>query len=165
MGLAGDQSADTAAVAAHGSQTLQLAVRDGLADLAADAGGLDVGDGPVLDHGDQIIVCLAQRAGADGDVLQAHLLDLFHDHADHEVAVTEVVVERNGHAVVGVALDQSLVDVLDHLIVVVVHNGRDHGASLLERLAVFIVIALKDLFAGLLQDLFRNISADCVDHD
>ena len=165
MGLAGDKGADTAAVAAHGRQTLQLAVGDGLADLAADAGGLDVGDGAVLDHGDQIIVGLAQRAGADGDVLQAHLLDLFHDHADHEVAVTEVMMERNGHAVVCVALDEGLVDVLDHLVVVVVHHGRDHGASLLEGLAVLVVIALKDLFAGLLQDLFGNVSADSVDHN
>ena len=36
---------------------------------------------------------------------------------------------------------------------------------LLEGLAVFIVVALKDLFAGALEDLFGNFSADCVQHN
>ena len=35
----------------------------------------------------------------------------------------------------------------------------------LKGLAVLVVIALKDLFAGLLQDLFGNVSADSVDHN
>ena len=165
MGLAGLNGADAAAVAAHGGQPLQLAVGDGIADLAADAGGLDIDDGTVLDHGDEGVMGLAQRACAQGDVLEAHLVDLFHDHADHEVALAEVVVEGNGHAVVGVALDEGLVDVLDHLIVVVAHHGGDFRAGLLESLAVLIVVALKDLFAGALEDLFGNFSADCVQHN
>ena len=99
MGLAGLNGADTAAVAAHGSQTLELAVGNGVADLAADTGGLNVQDGTVLDHGDQSVMSLAQRACAQGDVLDAHFVDLFHDHADHEVALAEVVVEGDGHAV------------------------------------------------------------------
>ena len=105
MGLAGLNGADTAAVAAHGGQALQLAVGDGIADLAADTGRLDVDDGAILDHGDEGVMSLAQRACAQGDVLEAHLVDLFHDHADHEVALAEVVVEGDGHAVVGIALD------------------------------------------------------------
>ena len=165
MGLAGLNGADAAAVAAHGSQPLQLAVGDGIADLAADAGGLDVDDGAVLDHRNQRVMGLAQRACAQGDVLEAHLVDLLHDHADHEVALAEVVVEGNGHAVVGVALDEGLVDVLDHLIVVVAHHGGDFRAGLLESLAVLIVVALKDLFAGALEDLFGNFSAYCVQHN
>ena len=92
-------------------------------------------------------------------------MDLFHDHADHEVALAEVVVEGNGHAVVGIALDQSLVDVLDHLVVVIAHHGGHLGAGLLEGLAVFIIVALEDLFAGALEDLFGNFSADCVQHN
>ena len=165
MGLAGLDGADTAAVAAHGSQALQLAMRNGIADLAADAGGLDVDDGAVLDHGDEGVMSLAQRACAQGDVLEAHLVDLFHDHADHEVALAEVVVEGDGHAVVGIALDQSLVDVLDHLVVVIAHHGGHLRAGLLESLAVLIVVALEDLFAGALEDLFGNFSADCVQHN
>ena len=105
---------------------------------------------------------LAQRAGAQGDVLEAHLVDLFHDHADHEVALAEVVVEGDGHAVVGIALDQSLVD---HLVVVIAHHGGDLRAGLLEGLAVLIIVALEDLFAGALEDLFGNFSADCVQHN
>ena len=165
VGLAGLNGADTAAVAAHGSQTLELAVGDGIADLAADTGGLNVQDGTVLDHGDQSVMSLAQRACAQGDVLDAHFVDLFHDHADHEVALAEVVVERDGHAVVGIALDERLVDVFDHLVVVIAHHGSHFRAGFLESLAVFIVIALEDLFAGALQDLFGNFSADCVDHN
>ena len=165
MGLAGLNGADTAAVAAHGSQALQLAMRNSIADLAAHAGRLDVDDGAVLDHGDEGVMSLAQRACAQGDVLEAHLVDLFHDHADHEVALAEVVVEGDGHAVVGIALDQSLVDVLDHLVVVIAHHGGDLRAGLLEGLAVFIIVALEDLFAGALEDLFGNFSADCVQHN
>ena len=77
----------------------------------------------------------------------------------------DVVVEGDGHAVVGIALDEGLVDVLDHLIVVVAHHGGDFRAGLLESLAVLIVVALKDLFAGALEDLFGNFSAYCVQHN
>ena len=105
MSLTGLDGADTAAVAAHGSQALQLAMRNGIADLAADTGRLDVDDGAILDHGDEGVMSLAQRACAQGDVLEAHLVDLFHHHADHEIALAEVVVEGDGHAVVGIALD------------------------------------------------------------
>ena len=165
MGLAGLDGADTAAVAAHGSQALQLAMRNSIADLAAHAGRLDVDDGAVLDHGDEGVMSLAQRACAQGDVLEAHLVDLFHDHADHEVALAEVVVEGDGHTVVCAALDEGLVDVLDHLVVVIAHHGGDLRAGLLEGLAVFIIVALEDLFAGALEDLFGNFSADCVQHN
>ena len=97
------QGPDTAAVAAHVGQALELAVGDGFADLASDARGTDVGDGAVLDIGDDVVVGLAQGGGADGDVLQAHLVDGVHDHVDDLVAFTEVVVEADGHAVMGVA--------------------------------------------------------------
>ena len=165
MGLAGLNGADAAAVAAHGGQPLQLAVGDGIADLAADAGGLDVDDGTVLDHGDEGVMGLAQRACAQGDVLEAHLVDLLHHHADHEVALAEVMMEGNRHTVMCIALDEGLVDVLNHLIVVVAHHGGDFRAGLLESLAILIVVALKDLFAGALEDLFGNFSADCVQHN
>ena len=108
---------------------------------------------------------LAQRACAQGDVLDAHLVDLFHDHADHQIALTEVMMEGYRHTVMRVALDQCLVDVLDHLIVVIAHHGGDFRAGLLESLAVFIVVALEDLFAGALEDLFGNFSAYCVQHN
>ena len=97
------QGPDTAAVAAHVGQALELAVGDSFTDLASDARGADVGDGAVLDVGDDVVVGLAQGGCADGDVLQAHLVDGVHDHVDHLVAFTEVVVEADGHAVMGVA--------------------------------------------------------------
>ena len=41
-------------------------------------------------------------------VLVAHLGELGHNHVDHLVAATEVVVERNGHAIFETALADSL---------------------------------------------------------
>ena len=56
----------------------------------------------------------------------------------------------------GIALDQSRVDVLDHLVVVIAHHGGDLRAGLLEGLAVFIIVALEDLFAGALCLLYTS---------
>ena len=153
------------AVGAHDGQILKLTRGDGLADLSAHAGGLDAGNGAVLDHGNDGIMGLTHGAGADGDVLDPHLVHFLHHHVHHIVSLAEVVVEGDGHAVVGIALDQSLVDVLDHLVVVIAHHGGDLRAGLLEGLAVLIIVALEDLFAGALEDLFGNFSADCVQHN
>ena len=115
LGFPCHQRTDTPAVGAHDGQALELALGDGPADLAADARGLDAGDGAVLDHGHQVVVGLAQGGGGQGDVLEAHLLDLLHHHADDQVALAEMMVEADGHAAVRVALDQGFVNVLDQL--------------------------------------------------
>src|SRR5699024_7642333 len=84
---------DTAAVGTHDGVALQLAGGDGFADLAPDAGGLDAGDGAVLDHGNDGVVGLAQGAGADGDVFNAHLVHFLHNHVHHIVAFPEMMME------------------------------------------------------------------------
>ena len=91
-------------------------------------------------------------------------MDLFHDHVDDVIAVSEMVVERNGHAIPDAAFDKGLMNGIHQLTaarIAVPANGRG-------RLGVFLVIVIKtaveNVLPGNCQDLFRNISADRVDH-
>ena len=104
MGFAGLNRADTAAVAPHDCESLKPSLGDGLADLAAHARTLDVGDGPVVYHVDNGVILAAHRGRADGNVLDAELMNLFHDHVENLIALAEVVVEAQRHAVLDFAL-------------------------------------------------------------
>ena len=104
MGLAGLNRADTAAVAPHDCEALKPTLGDGLADLAAYARALDIGDGPVVYHVDNRVILAAHRGSADGDVLDAELMDFFHNHVENLIALAEVVVEAQRHAVLDFAL-------------------------------------------------------------
>ena len=115
LGFTRNKRADTAAVGTHDGKALELSFGNGLPDLPPDAGGFNAGNGSVLDHGHQRVVGLAEGGGGQGDVLEAHFVDLFHDHVDDQVALAEVVMEADGHAAVGLALDQGFVNVLHQL--------------------------------------------------
>jgi hypothetical protein len=47
----------------------------------------------------QGLVDVEEGAGVDGQVLDSQRRDLLHDHVQHVVAVAQVVVEGNRHAV------------------------------------------------------------------
>ena len=51
---------------------------------------------------------LPQRAGADGDILYAHGVYLFHYHIDNIISVPEMVVEGEHHAVLQPAFYQNV---------------------------------------------------------
>ena len=148
MDLAGLDGADAAAVGAHDRQITELSCGNGLADLAADAGGLDTYDGSVLDHGNDGIMSLAQGGRADGDPLDAHVVDLFHDHIDNVVALAEMMMEGNGHAVLDSAFYQSLVDVLHHLAPLRIAYRVYSGSGLGILIIIIGVSAFKYLLAG-----------------
>ena len=158
------QRADTSAVAAHDRKALEFAVGDRFADLAADTGGLDAGDGAVFDHGNKSFVSLAQGSGCQCDVLKTHVVDLLHDHVDDQVAFTEMMVEADGHAAVRFAFDQGFTDILAHLTVLIVHYRTDNGSLSSERHAIFIIIALKGLFPRCSEDFIGNFPTDCISH-
>ena len=99
VGLAGGQRVGTVAVGAEDSRLFQIAVRDGLPHALVDEVGVDAGDDFLPDHVGQTPVGAVDGAGADGDVMEAHLLDLRHDHGKHLVAVPQMMVEGNGHTV------------------------------------------------------------------
>ena len=129
-----------------------------------DAGGQDAGDGAVLNIGDDGVVGLAQGGGADTDVFQAHVMNLLHDHVHHIVALPEVVVEGDGHAVVSAALLQRLPDGVDQLAPGRVDFGPHGGRRLGILLAVVKESAAENVPAGDLQNLLGDIAAYCVDH-
>ena len=104
MRFAGLNRADTAAVAPHDCETLKPSLGDGLADFAAHARALNVGDGAVVYHVDNRVILAAHRGSANRDVLNAELMDLFHDHVENLIALAEVVVEAKRHAVLDFAL-------------------------------------------------------------
>ena len=104
MGFAGLNRADATAVTPHDCESLKPSLGDGLADFAAHARALNVGDGPVVYHVDNRVILAAHRGRADSDVLDAELMDLFHNHVEDLIAFAEVVVEAKRHAVLDFAL-------------------------------------------------------------
>ena len=99
MGLAGGQRVGAVSMGAEDGRSLQIPFRDCLTHALVDEVGVDAGDDLFLDHVGQAAVGAVDGAGADGDVMEAHLLDLRHDHGKHLVAVPQMMVEGNGHAV------------------------------------------------------------------
>ena len=73
------------------------------ADLLAQTGGHIVGhqggDNTVLDVVDQGHMDIEQCGGIQGQALDAQLCDLLHDHVQHIVTVTHMVMEGNGHTI------------------------------------------------------------------
>ena len=146
--LAGLNGTGTAAVAADNGGGLQLAGGDHLAHTATDAGGLDADDLALLNVIGNGIVGRAQAGGGDGQVLEAQLLDGGSHHlVDHIVAVPQVVVEGEGHAILGAALLEGLHQGVHHLGVHRLLAPAGAGRGLLDVLAVHIVLALVHLTA------------------
>ena len=69
------------------------------ADAAAHVVGDEFGDHAVLDVVHEGQMAVEQRAGIDGDILVSHAGDLVHDHVEHIVAVSQMVVEGDAAAV------------------------------------------------------------------
>ena len=162
--LAGLDGAGTAAVAADDGAGLQLAGGDHFAHSAADAAGLNTDDLALLDVIGNGVVGVAQGGGRDGQILQPQLLDGgFHDHVDHIVAVTQVVVEGEGHAGLGAALSQRVGDGLHQLALLGLFIAAGAGGGLLDVLAVHVILSLIDFLAVFQQEI-GNLSAYCVFH-
>ncbi|CCY84880.1 putative uncharacterized protein [Clostridium sp. CAG:149] len=113
--LAGLNGPHTAAVGAHNRQISELSRRYGLSDFSPHAGGLNACHRPVLDVGHNRIIGLTHGAGADGDALYSHPVNLFHDHVQHIVAFTEMMVKGKCHIVTKPAFFQGLTDGVHHL--------------------------------------------------
>ena len=98
--------ADTAAVRANDRRLFEFTLGNSLADLAANAGGLDARNHALLNERLQRVVRRAHRGGTDGDIPDAHPRDFLHDHVDHIISVAEMMVEAEIHAVMQFALFQ-----------------------------------------------------------
>ena len=120
-----------------------------LGQLAPHTGGLDMGDDAVLDVADQGGVDRGQRAGRQGQVFIAHFRQLIHHGVDDVVAVAEVVVEADGHAVLQAGAADGLLQG-GHQLVLTGGAGLEGGGVLLPRAVVRPVVAdlvdMRDLF-------------------
>ena len=97
--LAGFDEVDAAAVRVDLYRLFENAGGDGVGQFAAQAGGVEFADHAVFDVLDQGRVYAGERAGGDGEVLEAHARQHVHHHVDGVVAAAEAVVEGDGHAV------------------------------------------------------------------
>ena len=162
--LTGLNGPGTAAVRTDDGGSLQLTGGDHFAHPATDTGGLDADDLALLDIVGNGVVGAAQRGGGDGQVLQAQLLNGgLHDHVHHIVAVPQMMMEGEGHAVLGAAGLQGLRDGGQDLGLLGLLVPAGGGGGLVQVLAVHIVLALVN-FLAVYQQLIRNISAYCVNH-
>ena len=145
-------------------RSLQLTGGNHLAHPATDAGGLNADDLALFNIIGDGIMGAAQRGSGNGQVLQAQLLDGgLHNHVDHIVAVTQMVVEGEGHTVLGATLLECVHQGSDDLALLGLFEPARLGGSLLEVLAVHIILALVN-FLAVYQQRFGNISAYCVNH-
>ena len=99
MQLAGFDGRRPAAVGAEYDGEIHETVGDGVTQLAAEAAGLDMIHNAVLDVLDEGPMAVGKAACGKGEVLYAHLRDDVHHHVDDEIAVPEMMVEGDGHAV------------------------------------------------------------------
>ena len=88
-----------APMGSHDGQVLQLPRRNRFPDPSPDAGRLEPGDGSVLNIRNNGIVGLSQRAGADGNIPDAHFMNLFHYHVQYVIALSEMMMEGKGHSI------------------------------------------------------------------
>ena len=164
VNLTGLDGTGTAAVGTDDGGGLQLSGGNDLAHPAADAGGLDADDLALFNIVSDGIMGAAQARCGNGQVLQAQLLDGgLHDHVDHIIAVTQMVMEGEGHTVLGTALLQGVHQSRDDLALLGLLIAAGGGGSLVQVLAVHIVLALVN-FLAVYQQRVRNFSAYCVDH-
>ena len=75
------------------------ALGNGLAHTGGNIVGGKTGDHVIFNVAQQGGMNVKQGAGVDLDVLDAQLRDLLQHHVQHIVAVAEMMMERNGHAV------------------------------------------------------------------
>ena len=156
--------AGTSAVAADDGRRFQLAFGNDLTHLAADAAGLDANDLALLDVLGNRVMRFAQRGRGDGEILQAQLFDGgFHDHIHHIVAVAQVMMEGEGHAVLRAALTQRIGDGRHDLALLRLFIAAGAGGSLLHVFAVHVVFALIN-FLAVYKQLVRDIASYCIFH-
>ena len=79
--------------------SLQNALGNGPANAGGHVVALDGGDDLVFDMLDDGHMGVKDGAGVHVQLVDAQSGDLLHDHIQHEVAVTQVMVEGNGHTV------------------------------------------------------------------
>ena len=112
--LAAFHEVDAAAVRVDLYRLFENAGGDGVGQFAAQAGGVEFADHAVFDVLNQRRVHAGERAGGDGEVLEAHFGEDFHHHVDGVVAAAEAVVEGDGHAVFEAAGAHGVFDAGQH---------------------------------------------------
>ena len=146
--LTAADGAGPAAVRAEHHRAVHETAGDLLRQLTAEAGGLDMGDDAVFDVLDQGRVDGGQRGRCQRQILVAHLRQLIHHHVDDVVAVAEVVVEADGHAVAQPRAADSLLQRGHHLVLLVIPLTEGGGLLLSgpgERAVVADLVDMGDL--------------------
>ena len=157
-------SAGTAAVAADDGGCFQLSCRNDLANAPAYAGGLDADDLALLNIVRDGIMCAAETGCRDSQVLEPQLLNgCGHDHVRHIVAVTQVMMEAEGHAVFRAALEQGFSQGRDELALQRLFIAAGSWGGFLEIFAVHVIFAPIALLAAS-QQLVGDIASYCVFH-
>ena len=155
--------ADASAVCADDRGFLQFAMGHDFTDAVTDTAGGQSGHDAFFDIVGNDIGGLTDRGSRQLDVLEAHRCDRAHDHVDHVVTVTEVMMEGNGHTVPEAALFDGFLDRGDHLVAVQDHVRADLGADF----GVFVIrtvfIALEG-FPARIDQFLRDLSVHSIFH-
>ena len=109
-------------------------------------------------------MCLTKRTCTDCDILDSHIVDLFHDHIYNIVTITEMMMETNGHSVFYSTFFQDVANVIHKFASIGVDNTLCHRSLFSIFISIKMMCSLKYFFSCCFQNLFRNVSSNCINH-
>ena len=107
-----------------------------------------MGYGTVFQHGNERVLGFAEGAGTDGNVLEAHLMNSLHHLHSHQVSFPKMMVKADGHAVMGVAFSQNLLQILLQVTALATDSCSRFYCCLFIRIAVKMSASPKYCFPG-----------------
>ena len=107
-----------------------------------------MGYGAVFYHGNKPVLGFTEGAGTDGNVLKAHIMNSLHHLHSHQVSLPKMMVKADGHAVMGVAFSQNLLQITLQLTALATDTCSCSYCCLFIRIAVKMSASLKYRFPG-----------------
>ena len=109
-------------------------------------------------------MCFSKRTCTDGNILNSHVMNLFHDHIDHKVSFTEMMMKTYCHSVFDSTFYKYIMNAGYKLTSIRVNYTGSKRTVFAICISVKMMYSLKYFFPCLFQDLFRDISAYCINH-
>ena len=99
----------------HGNRLLHQTMRNGIGQLAAHAGSVDLPDHAILDMINERRIGGDQRGRCQCQILEAHIGEDLHHHIDDLIALAIGMMEGNGHSVLEANAAHSFLHRIDQL--------------------------------------------------
>ncbi len=109
-------------------------------------------------------MCFSKRTCTDGNIFDSHIMNLFHDHIYHKVSLTEMMMKADCHSVFDSTFYKHIMNAVYKLASIRIDHTGSKWTVFAICISVKMMYSLKYFFPCLFQDLFRDISAYCINH-